>query len=139
MAWDKNKLIPSAEIQEKVTQESVRFAEDFGKELAKAEYEAEPLTTSQLRKFFGEVKRQQMMTEFNETEFIMLKPKLAYAVGRAKQNGRKGKKQKIEDFYWVMADAIDKVMDSADKEKAFKNFITIFEAIVAYHKAAEKQ
>jgi CRISPR-associated protein Csm2 len=139
MAWDKNKLIPSAEIQEKVTQESVRFAEEFGKELAKAEYDAEPLTTSQLRKFFGEVKRQQMMTEFNETEFIMLKPKLAYAVGRAKQNGRKGKKQKIEDFYWVMADAIDKVMDSADKEKAFKNFITIFEAIVAYHKAAEKQ
>lgn len=139
MAWDRNKLIPSAEIQEKVTQESVRFAEEFGKELAKAEYEAEPLTTSQLRKFFGEVKRQQMMTEFNETEFIMLKPKLAYAVGRAKQNGRKGKKQKIEDFYWVMADAIDKVMDSADKEKAFKNFITIFEAIVAYHKAAEKQ
>jgi CRISPR-associated protein Csm2 len=139
MAWDRNKLIPSAEIQEKVTQESVRFAEEFGKELAKAEYDAEPLTTSQLRKFFGEVKRQQMMTEFNETEFIMLKPKLAYAVGRAKQNGRKGKKQKIEDFYWVMADAIDKVMDSADKEKAFKNFITIFEAIVAYHKAAEKQ
>jgi CRISPR type III-A-associated protein Csm2 len=139
MAWDRKKLIPSAEIQEKVTQESVRFAEDFGKELAKAEYDAEPLTTSQLRKFFGEVKRQQMMTEFNETEFIMLKPKLAYAVGRAKQNGRKGKKQKIEDFYWVMADAIDKVMDSADKEKAFKNFITIFEAIVAYHKAAEKQ
>ena len=139
MAWDRNKLIPSAEIQEKVTQESVRFAEEFGKELAKAEYDAEPLTTSQLRKFFGEVKRQQMMTEFNETEFIMLKPKLAYAVGRAKQNGRRGKKQRIEDFYLVMADAIDKVIDSADKEKAFKNFITIFEAIVAYHKAAEKQ
>ena len=139
MAWDRNKLIPSAEIQEKVTQESVRFAEEFGKELAKAEYDTDPLTTSQLRKFFGEVKRQQMMTEFNETEFIMLKPKLAYAVGRAKQNGRRGKKQRIEDFYLVMADAIDKVIDSADKEKAFKNFITIFEAIVAYHKAAEKQ
>lgn len=147
MAWDRNKLIPSSEIQEKVTQESVRFAEEFGNELAKADFDAEPLTTSQLRKFFGEVKRQQMMTEFNETEFIMLKPKLAYAVGRAKENGGKGKKKyrgkniklKIEDFYWVMADAIDKVMDSADKEKAFKNFITIFEAIVAYHKAAEKQ
>lgn len=139
MAWDRKKLIPSAEIQEKVTQESVRFAKDFGEKLAETENDAEPLTTSQLRKFFGEVKRQQMMKEFNETEFIMLKPKLAYAVGRAKQNGRKGKKQKIEDFYEVMADAIDKVMDSADKEKAFKNFITIFEAIVAYHKAAEKQ
>ena len=139
MAWDKIELIPTSEIQEKVTQESVRFAKKFGEKLAMRDNDTDPLTTSQLRKFFGEVKRQQMMTEFNETEFIMLKPKLAYAVGRAKQNGRRGKKQRIEDFYWVMADAIDKVMDSADKEKAFKNFITIFEAIVAYHKAAEKQ
>jgi CRISPR type III-A-associated protein Csm2 len=69
----------------------------------------------------------------------MLKPKLAYAVGRAKQNGRKGKYQKIEDFYSVMADAIDKVEASTDKPKAFKNFITAFEAIVAYHKSAEKK
>ena len=139
MAWDKIELIPTSEIQEKVTQESVRFAKKFGEKLAMRDNDTDPLTTSQLRKFFGEVKRQQMMTEFNETEFIMLKPKLAYAVGRAKQNGRKGKKQRIEDFYLVMADAIDKVIDSADKEKAFKNFITIFEAIVAYHKAEEKQ
>ena len=147
MAWDKIELIPTSEIQEKVTQESVRFAKKFGEKLAMRDNDTDPLTTSQLRKFFGEVKRQQMMTEFNETEFIMLKPKLAYAVGRAKENGGKGKKKnrgkniklKIEDFYWVMADAIDKVMDSADKEKAFKNFITIFEAIVAYHKAEEKQ
>ena len=139
MAWDKIELIPTSEIQEKVTQESVRFAKKFGEKLAMRDNDTDPLTTSQLRKFFGEVKRQQMMTEFNETEFIMLKPKLAYAVGRAKQNGRRGKKQRIEDFYLVMADAIDKVIDSADKEKAFKNFITIFEAIVAYHKAEEKQ
>ena len=139
MAWDKIELIPTSEIQEKVTQETVRFAKKFGEKLAMRDNDTDPLTTSQLRKFFGEVKRQQMMTEFNETEFIMLKPKLAYAVGRAKQNGRRGKKQRIEDFYLVMADAIDKVIDSADKEKAFKNFITIFEAIVAYHKAAEKQ
>ena len=139
MAWDKIELIPTSEIQEKVTQESVRFAKKFGEKLAMRDNDTDPLTTSQLRKFFGEVKRQQMMTEFNETEFIMLKPKLAYAVGRAKQNGRRGKKQRIEDFYLVMADAIDKVIDCADKEKAFKNFITIFEAIVAYHKAEEKQ
>lgn len=138
MSWDKNDMISRQEIQEKVTDVTVEFAERFGSYLAEKEDQEEPLTTSQLRKFFGEVKRQQM-TGYDPTEFVMLKPKLAYAVGRAKQNGRKGKYQKIEDFYSVMADAIDKVEASTDKPKAFKNFITAFEAIVAYHKSAEKK
>lgn len=138
MSWDKNDMISKQEIQEKVTDVTVQFAEKFGNYLAEKEDQAEPLTTSQLRKFFGEVKRQQM-TGYDDTKFVMLKPKLAYAVGRAKQNGRKGKYQKIEDFYSVMADAIDKVEASTDKPKAFKNFITAFEAIVAYHKSAEKK
>lgn len=139
MSWNKNERIPKEEIQNKVTDVTVQFAEEFGKYLAVDDFDAEPLTTSQLRKFFGEVKRQQMMREFNETEFTMLKPKLAYAVGRAKQNGKKNKAQKIEDFYNVITDAIDKVLNSTDRPKAFKNFITAFEAIVAYHKAAEKK
>ena len=138
MSWDKKDMISKQEIQEKVTDVTVEFAEKFGNYLAEKEDQAEPLTTSQLRKFFGEVKRQQM-TGYDDTKFVMLKPKLAYAVGRAKQNGRKGKYQKIEDFYSVMADAIDKVEASTDKPKAFKNFITAFEAIVAYHKSAEKK
>ena len=138
MSWDKKDMISKQEIQEKVTDVTVEFAERFGSYLAEKEDQEEPLTTSQLRKFFGEVKRQQM-TGYDDTEFVMLKPKLAYAVGRAKQNGRKGKYQKIEDFYSVMADAIDKVEASTDKPKAFKNFITAFEAIVAYHKSAEKK
>lgn len=139
MSWNKNDLIPKEEIQNKVTDVTVQFAKRFGDYLAVDDYDAEPLTTSQLRKFFGEVKRQQMMKEFNETEFTMLKPKLAYAVGRVKQNGRKNKAQKIEDFFTVITDAIDKVLNSPDRAKAFKNFITAFEAIVAYHKAAEKK
>ena len=139
MSWNKNDLIPKEEIQNKVTDVTVQFAERFGEYLAVDDFDSEPLTTSQLRKFFGEVKRQQMMKEFNETEFTMLKPKLAYAVGRAKQNGRKNKAQKIEDFYTVITDAIDKVLNCSDRPKAFKNFITAFEAIVAYHKAAEKK
>ena len=139
MSWNKNERIPKEEIQDKVTDVTVQFAENFGKYLAVDDFDAEPLTTSQLRKFFGEVKRQQMMKEFNETEFTMLKPKLAYAVGRAKLNGKKNKAQKIEDFYTVITDAIDKVLNSSDRLKAFKNFITAFEAIVAYHKAAEKK
>ena len=134
MGW--NKFIPEAEVQTRVTGETVLFAEEFGKYLAtKGEYD-DPLTTSQLRKFFGEVKRQQMMG-YNSTNFVMLKPKLAYAVGRAKQNAKKNRHQKIEDFYKVLTDAINKVEASADKVKSFNNFIKIFEAIVAYHKSAE--
>ena len=138
MYWDKTDLISKEEIQVKVTAVTVQFAERFGKYLAEKEDQAEPLTTTQLRRFFGEVKRQQL-TGYDATEFVMLKPKLAYAVGRAKQNGKRGKHQKIEDFYMVMAHAIDNVESSPDKPKAFKNFITAFEAIVAYHKSEEKK
>ena len=136
MSW--NIMIPQEEIQKKITVKTVEFAEEFGKYLARIEEGTSPLTTTQLRKFFGEVKRQQM-TGYDDTEFVMLKPKLAYAVGRAKQNGRGRAYQKIEDFYKVMADAIDKVVVCPDKDMAFRNFITAFEAIVAYHKAAEKK
>ena len=121
--------ISDKESKEEVTVKTVKFAEDFGRYLAQKEG-GEPLTTSQLRKFFGEVKHQQMKG-YIESEFVMLKPKLAYAVGRAKKNS------KIKDFYDVMSDAIDKVTQSSDKKKAFKNFISVFEAIVAYHKKYE--
>ncbi len=133
--------IPVTEITEKVTTETVKYAERFGSYLGKDDVIETPdrggrmrrtkyskLTTNQLRKFFGEVKRQQM-EGYDETSFVLLKPKLAYAVGRAKD-----KNAKINDFYFVIADAIDQVKD----DKSFKRFIQIFEAIVAYHKAAEE-
>lgn len=135
MAW--TGFIDSKEITDKVTGKTVEFAEKFGKYLGKDDRKTDTmgkttknakLTTSQLRKFFGEVKRQQM-TRYNETDFVLLKPKLAYAVGRAKD-----KNAKINDFYKVIANAIDNVKT----EQHFKNFIKIFEAIVAYHKAAEE-
>ncbi len=138
MSWN-NERIPATEISEKVTAVTVRFAEGFGHYLAdKYDQRGEVLTTSQLRRFFGEVKRQQL-NGYDETQFVMLKPKLAYAVGRAKALGRakRDAHYKIEDFYEVLANAIDCVTKSSDKQKAFKNFIYIFEAIVAYHKAAE--
>ena len=137
MAWNKTDLIPDGEIKGEITEKTVAFARRFGSYLGTDDKEpdrngklrtvAPHLTTNQLRKFFGEVKRQQMQG-FNKTEFILLKPKLAYAVGRADKNS------KIKDFYGVISDAMDKVSD----ERSFKNFIRVFEAIVAYHKAAEE-
>lgn len=136
--WNRDDLISAEELQGEITQRTVQFAQRFGTYLAEkveGDNNVKPLTTSQLRKFFGEVKRQQLIG-YEPTSFVMLKPKLAYAVGRAKQNGRGF--FKIEDFYYVLADAIDKVETATDKKRAFKNFITAFEAIVAYHKASEK-
>lgn len=150
--WDNKNLIQQEWIDCKITQETVDFAKKFGTYLAKPDLEdgkdkkgnlikitiGEKMTTSQLRRFFGEVKRQQSIGGYEESSFVMLSPKLAYAVGRAKKDKKTGVKYcKIEDFFLIFDDAIKKVGNSNDKQKAFKNFISIFEAIVAYHKAAE--
>ena len=145
MERDWTKEFQPSWINDKITCETIVFAEEFAKDLCKKEshkddkgrsvIDKEPMTTSQVRKFFGEVKRQQM-AEFNESKFVMLKPKLAYAVGRQKKNG-KGNTQKIEVFYVVISKAIDTVLNCStkeEKEKAFRNFIYFFEATVAYHK-----
>lgn len=121
------KKISEKEITDKVTEATVKFAEEYGKFLTSHDESGKPLTTNQLRKFFGEVKRQQMVG-FNKTDIVLLKPKLAYAVGRDKEN------TKIKDFYEVMS----KLIDLVDNEEQFKNFIKVFEAIVAYHKKYEK-
>lgn len=147
MSWKIDDLIPESEIKEKVTDATVDFAKRFGSYLGKDDWRQETdrkgrtkrvkeakLTTSQLRKFFGEVKKQQM-NGYDETEFVLLKPKLAYAVGRAKDPDAK-----INDFYHVVSKAIDcvKTNNTEESEKRFHNFIKVFEAIVAYHKAAEE-
>lgn len=146
MVWDKQKMVPKTEITEKVTSVTVDFAKEFGSYLGRddrrkeldrngklREIKESKLTTNQLRKFFGEVKRQQM-SGYDETDFVLLKPKLAYAVGRAKESN-----SKINDFYHVISNAIDNVKAPTIEESAerFKRFIKVFEAIVAYHKAAE--
>jgi len=131
-------------------EEPIRWAEEFGIYLARKGDEAKyangeikkrktkngekpitrnPLTTSQLRKFFGEVKRLQLLDyKKAKSDILLLKPKLAYAVGRAKDEDAK-----IHDFYEVITDALSYVQD----QKSFENFINLFEAIVAFHKAAE--
>lgn len=134
--------LPISEIKNEITSATVEFAEDFGKYLGTTDIKNSvnqngrsitikypKLTTSQLRKFFGEVKRQEMIG-YHKTDFILLKPKLAYAVGRSTD-----KNSKIKDFYEVLSEMIDQVSN----EKEFRRFIKIFEAIVAYHKVAENQ
>jgi len=128
MAYDRNS-IKIDWINGNIDEEMISWAEGFGKFLGskRGEVNDTQLTTNQLRRFFGEVKRQQIKG-YNKVDFSLLKPKLAYAVGKAKK-----KDNKIKEFYEVIAGGIEKV----DSEIKFKNFIKIFESIVAYHKAHE--
>jgi len=91
------------------------------------------LSTNQLRKFFGEMKRIQVQDFDNEGKWLvafkMLKPKLAYAVGRERK-----KDPKIYDFYVEL----ERGINSVEKKEHFNSFVQMVEAIVAYHKYFEK-
>jgi len=112
-------------IKEKIDQESIDFAEEFGEYLAKSKF-----TTSQFRNVYGEIKRIQLKGyEENKTEFLLLKPKLAYASSRANTPGAKA-------FEAVISKAHNQVLTDSDGElKRFENFCDLVEAILAYHKA----
>jgi len=124
-----------------VTPEIVEWTKSFGRYLC-AFGEDNPskkaLTTGQLRKFFGEVKRIDADVIKHKADVSMLKPLLAYAVGRDKKKvGREMvNKTRIEEFCEELSEAIDAIRFDNDLvlKSDYKNFVQIFESIVAYHK-----
>ena len=99
--------------------------EKLGRDLATRTSTKEAMSTSQIRRFFGAIKRIQADFKHLKGEIILLEPKLAYAVGRDE------KKSKIDEFYKEVSPLIREIKED---EKKFKNFVNIIEAIVAYHK-----
>ena len=103
-------------------------------------YTKSQLTTTKLRNFFGEIKRIQIRLGFNDgfetekTNILMLKPKLAYAVGRENDTNNK---EKVKMFYEQLSIGLDAITyDNAEVGKEqFNNFVKLMEAVVAYHKA----
>jgi CRISPR-associated protein Csm2 len=138
-SYSKKHPIDESWLTNKVTEDTVQYAEKLAQHLSEGSKneKIQALTTTQLRKFFGAVKQLQMNVElygYQESELVMLKPKLAYAAGRCHKNNSSFQTFKIDDFREVIDKAIDIVNHSTDKDLAFKNFIQFFEAIVAYHK-----
>lgn len=86
------------------------------------------LTTSQIRIAFGEMRKIQS-NGYEKSSFLMLKPKLAYAV---KRHDKKGLSEFYKIFVWAY-DAIDTQNDE-DAPKHFENFMQVMEALLAYHK-----
>lgn len=92
------------------------------------------LNTTQLRKFFAALKKLEQKDTWDEieTEFYLLKPRMAVSVGR---------KNMPKPFYDVILAAMAKVDNVSDDELKMKNFdifVKFFEAIVAYHKYEEE-
>jgi CRISPR type III-A-associated protein Csm2 len=110
-------------------QEHLALLEKWGQYLNERDNK---VTTTQIRRFFGEVKRIQAGFALHKADIILLEPKIAYAVGRAKGADKVG----IESFYHLMKPLLHAINED---EAKFKVFVRVFEAIVAYHKANEKK
>lgn len=122
-------------VQEGISDETVNWAKSFGQYLQSQENRSQPLTSSQIRKFFGELKRIQADPQKYQNDIPLLKAKLAYAVGRDVSVGRNGQvfnKTKIKEFYEELEKGIDFVR--LKEKQDLLNFVKIVESIVAYHK-----
>jgi CRISPR-associated protein Csm2 len=129
-----NEKIQQRWIQEKVDDAAVNWAKSFGEYLQSEMNQSKPLTTSQIRKFFGELKRIQADPEKYQDDVPLLKAKLAYAVGRetVSNYGRISVKTKIKEFYEELEKGINFIRNNEKKDLI--NFVKLIEAIVAYHK-----
>lgn len=99
----------------------VKSAECAGKFMA-----SNGLTNSKIRSIYGEIKRIQMgKFEEEKVSFYLLKPKMAYALGRDDKN------RGLKLFKMIF----DKCFDDVTDQKSYQNFCYLIEAILAYHKA----
>ncbi len=89
------------------------------------------LSSSQIRRFFGAVKKIQADFEHSKQEIILLNPKLAYAVGRDYNKNPRRNNTKIKELYDLLNPLINSINEKSDR---FRNFVNVFESIVAYHK-----
>jgi len=115
--------------EQKMGVEMVEWANSIGEKLAKGKEDrrgrpSQQLTTSQIRKFFGEVKRIQADWEKYSDDVPLLNAKLAYAVGRKNEFG-------IKLFAKTFYEAI---MTASQEKDYFDRLVKILEATVAYHK-----
>lgn len=111
---------------DQAVKDMVKYADDLARDIQR------DVTTSQIRNAYGTVKKLEMsgsLTSTNYRQILLLKPKLAYARGRAEGK----KKPAYEKLEKALCEAIDAI-DPNDLE-TFKRFCNFFEAILAYHKA----
>lgn len=111
----------SSWVKNEATDTMVKYSEVMGKFMAK-----NGLTNSKIRSIYGEIKRIQMGEfEKEKSSFYLLKPKVAYALGRDERN------EGLKLFKLIFDSCSVDVTD----QKTYHNFCNFIEAILAYHKA----
>jgi CRISPR-associated protein Csm2 len=105
----------------------VQRAEEWGREL-----ERQGLRMAQIRRVFGEVKRLTMRWE--PIRLRMLRPKLAYIAARAGRGG-----QMLRSILTPGIDTVFEAQDENVQQQRFKVLADLFEALLAYFYAAERQ
>jgi len=117
----KELVYDSAWITNGADENLVRYAEEAGKFMAN-----NGLTNSKIRSIYGEIKRIQMGEfEKEKSSFYLLKPKVAYALGRDDRN------EGLSLFKLIF----DQSSVDVKNQKTYINFCNLIEAILAYHKA----
>lgn len=109
---------------------AITYAEQLGIKLVE-----ERFTTSQIRNFYGELKRIQLKKisgAKQKSAFHLLHPKLAYAAKRAEKTGGRGAST-FKDEIMKAHRAVN--IDQEGFETRFENFCDLCEAILAFHKA----
>jgi len=142
-------------IKEKFDEKTIVFAEDLGflicnkqiKENSKTKTESDfngnnAVTTSQIRNFFGEVKRIQMKvsndpSKWNQvnTSFLLLKPKLNYMSARVLGKNQGSHISILKDSLEKALNSIELKTSEKDTVAQFNRFAEFLEAILAYHKS----
>jgi len=115
-----------SQLDEKDIAKEGGYAEQVAKEVKK------DLKTTQLRKFFSEIKANERELKEKgwksiEGRFYMLRPNLAYAKAR----------KLVPDQFFDLMNACMKQVDKGDdeqKKENYKRFVQFLEAIIAYHK-----
>lgn len=113
----------------------LRMTEQLGMNLVPAgKKDKEKLSTSQIRQVFSKLKAIEakgFSLQSQRLEFMMLKPFLAYAQGRDRDNPA------LNLFKETMTWGIDAVLEGKEdsQEQRFNHFCKLFEAVLAYHKA----
>lgn len=124
-------------IQDGISDETVNWSKSFGEFLQSNARGTGPLTSSQIRKFYGELKRIQSDPIKFSADIPLLKAKLAYAVGREAKNnrGQISYSTKLKELFDELEKGIDYIRKDENNIKHDTiNFVKIVESIVAYHK-----
>ena len=97
----------------------VKVSEDIGKQTS----QRGGVSTSQIRRIFGDFKRQQYK-EFDNNKIQLIRPKLAYTFSRhSRYRGMD-----------LLLGTMDFLIEKVQVEVDFENIVNLFESILAYHK-----